>query len=557
MSMIKSLFQIRELLRAVPAISPEEHVSNLNSLFDRSKTTSLAIIDKDQHPVGFITYRKMAELLSTQFGFALYSRKPVQDVMFTEHISVDANTNITDLAEQVLQRSDDLMYEDLIITDHGCYCGLLPVARVIRAQQNSILRQVQELDLQKQNLARVNAELESTLESLRTTEAQLLHAEKMASLGTVAAGIAHDFNNLLSVITSSTAILRYNMALSPRVTKCIESIEASTERATQFIKQLLQFSQKQAIATSVLSLNRIVEETFTILRHSLPRRINIVTVLAAEQPAIIGNESQLQQVLMNLAVNSRDAIANDGTIALETAMVYTEHDQDASFVIIPKGTYAVLRVSDSGAGIAPDNMKRIFDPFFTTKDVGKGTGLGLSVVFGIVQKHGGFVNVRSEVGKGTTFEFYFPPTEAMEMCFSVTDSSTQTVKGNETLLLVDDDDLVLENHGMFLEELGYTVLRAHSGAEALELYRQQHSTIQLVLMDMLMPEMDGRVAAQKLREIVPDVCVLFISGYSDESLIKAVLEEGAISYISKPFKPNELSRKIQEVFAMQKSELVN
>jgi signal transduction histidine kinase/ActR/RegA family two-component response regulator len=554
---MKSLIPIRELLRDIPAISPDEHVSNLNSLFEQSKTAALAVVDQSQHPVGFVTYRKMAELLSIQFGFALYSRRPVREIMFTEHVSVEANANITDLAEEILLRADDLMYEDLVITDNGCYCGMLPVARVIRAQQTSILQQVRELDLQRRDLARVNTELESTLESLRATEAQLLHAEKMASLGTVAAGIAHDFNNLLSVITSSTAVLRHQVPPAPRVTKCLDSIEASTERATQFIKQLLQFSQKQAVATSVISLNRIVEETFTILRHSLPRRITITTVLSDEHPAIIGNESQLQQVLMNLAVNSRDAITKDGTITLETAMIETMQDQDASFVTIPRGTYAVLRVSDTGFGIASDNLRRIFDPFFSTKDIGKGTGLGLSVVFGIIQKHGGFINVLSEVGKGTTFEFYFPPTKAEEAILPVADAMTQTIRGKETLLLVDDDHLVLENHGFFLEELGYTVLCAHSGAEALVLFRQQHHNIQLVLMDMLMPEMDGRIAAQKLREIDPDVRILFISGYSDESLIKAVLEEGAISYISKPFKPNELSRKIQEVFASQKQELVN
>lgn len=555
--MIRSMFQIRELLRSIPAISPDESISKLGALFEQHKTTTLVVADRQGRPIGFVTYRQIAEMLSTQFGFALYSRKPVRDIMFTDSVSVEADSNITDLAEQVLQRSTDLLYEDVIITDHEQYCGLLPVARLIRAQQSSILSQVQELDQQRQNLAKVNSELEATLASLRAAEAQLLHAEKMASLGTVAAGIAHDFNNILSVITTSATILKHNIPPSPRTTKCIGSIEASTERATQFIKQLLQFTQKQAVSTSVISLNRIVEETYTILRHSLPSRINIVMNLAEERPAIIGNESQLQQVLMNLAVNSRDAILKEGRINLETAAVNMETDFDASYNTIPRGSYAVLRVSDTGGGISQDNMKRIFDPFFTTKDIGKGTGLGLSVVFGIVQKHGGFVHVRSTVGEGTTFEFYFSPTDAAEKRLPAADSAAPAVKGNETLLLVDDDNLVLENHGLFLEELGYKVLRAHSGAEALQLFSEQYHDIHLVLMDMLMPEMDGRVTAQKLREITPNVCILFISGYSDESLIKSVLEEGALSYISKPFKPNELSRKIQEIFASQRKELIN
>jgi CheY-like chemotaxis protein len=335
---------------------------------------------------------------------------------------------------------------------------------------------------------------------------------------------------------------------NPSLSKYCDIIEKATLRSSQLTKQLLQFSQKQFVQFKKVSINSLVDETIKILERSIDKNIIIEKDLTDDLPAIEADDTQIQQVIMNLALNARDAMKNGGKLLIRTDIAELDENYCKLHLSIKPGFYIRLTIQDTGEGIPEEHLQKIFDPFFTTKDVGKGTGLGLSVVYGIVKKHSGSVTVYSEKDVGTKFCIYLPPSESEEV-FEIREKDTSHIMGTGTILMIDDEEMLLDINATCIRELGYTVLTAESGEDGISIYEQCHDDIDLILLDMMMPRMNGKETYFRLKEINPDVKVYFISGYTDEDKFRSVIEEGALGLIRKPFELSFISKKIKDVIS--------
>ncbi len=375
-------------------------------------------------------------------------------------------------------------------------------------------------------------------------EAQLRQAQKMEAIGELAGGIAHDFNNILSAIVGYAALVKMKMKTDDHLRPHIEQILASSERATGLTKSLLAFSRKQVIDLKPVNIDEMVSGFHNLLTRIIGEDIEFRVIPAREDLIVEADKGQLEQVLMNLVTNARDAMPKGGTLEVKTDKVIIDSDQGN----IKHGAYAVLSVSDTGCGIDKTLQNRIYEPFFTTKEVGKGTGLGLAVVYGIIHKHNGTIHFNSEPGQGTTFKIYLPLTPSTVKQISPTDFAMPP-SGTETILLVEDDKSVRTVTKAMLEEFGYTVSEAVDGEEAIKLFRKDKDKIQLVLCDLIMPKINGKETFEQMKKIRPDIKGLFISGYTSDIIVqKGVMEDG-VNFISKPLNPSELFKKIREVFA--------
>jgi PAS domain S-box-containing protein len=380
-------------------------------------------------------------------------------------------------------------------------------------------------------------------------EAQLLHGQKMESIGTMAGGIAHDFNNLLTAILGYASLLKHQLQDQPKSLRSLQVIETSSLRAADLIRQLLAFSRgTKPEGFQFVYLNRIVRETSRLLESSLTTYVELELDLTSSLPPIEANATQVQQALLNLCLNARDAMPDGGKITICTALV----DGTGEAGPAPEdmgGTstqYVRVRVADTGFGIPKENLDKIFDPFFTTKEVGKGSGLGLAMVYGIVKNASGHVRVESEEGKGSVFELLFP--------VSGEDSHEQSVKeemvtlgGQESILLVDDEELVRELGAEILRGCGYRVSLARDGEEAVEVYRSSGAEIDLVILDLIMPNLGGEETLLQLRDLDPGVKVLICTGYSSKESELDGLVSGQVPKVYKPFKPQELTASIRWV----------
>ena len=403
----------------------------------------------------------------------------------------------------------------------------------------SVQRALRELD---DRTERKRAE-----EALRQSEKQFRQSQKMEAVGRLAGGIAHDFNNLLTVIMGYSQVLLTELGPQHPLRGKIEETLRAGERAATLIRQLLTFSSKQSLDPKILSLNAAVTSLESLLRRLIGEDIQLVCTLDPTNGRLRADQAQLEQVLVNLVVNARDAMLKGGTLTIETAQVELTRSPVYHLTPLLPGSYVRLAVSDTGCGMDRMTQSHIFEPFFTTKGEGKGSGLGLSTVYAIVTQCGGAIDVTSRVGHGTRFDLYFPSAESDVLTTAPVQPLGQPRRGTETILLVEDEPSVRMLVRDELRKLGYRVLEAKNGIEACLLATQQAGSFQLLLTDVVMPGMAGRELAQHLSVIKPDLRTLFISGYMDDVGIMAGQEEGTSSFLQKPFTPEVLARAVRNL----------
>ncbi|MBA2685174.1 MAG: response regulator [Gemmatimonadaceae bacterium] len=378
-------------------------------------------------------------------------------------------------------------------------------------------------------------------------EAQLRQAQKMDAVGRLAGGVAHDFNNLLTVIGAHAAFLLESLDSGDALHEDAEAIQKAGIRAAGLTRQLLAFSRKQILKPSVLDLNAVVGEMENMLRRLLGEDIEIVTRLAPIVKSVIADASQIEQVIMNLAVNGRDAMPDGGTLTISTQTMTIDESSVHSQHIVPRGEYALIEVSDTGVGMDATVKARLFEPFFTTKELGKGTGLGLATVYGVVKQSAGYILVDSTPGKGTTFRVYLPAVEPSAARDDLRVAEDSAVRGIETILLVEDEPAVREIARRILIQKGYVVLPASNGAEALATSAAFDSTIHLVISDSVMPGMTGAEVVRRLQEQRPGLKALFMSGYTDDEILRRGIVSSTAAFIQKPFMRDDFSRAVREV----------
>ena len=373
-------------------------------------------------------------------------------------------------------------------------------------------------------------------------------SQKMEAIGRLAGGVAHDFNNLLTVILGYTQDPCLTVFLPGRLADSTRQIQSSAERAAGITRQLLAFSRKQVLSPRIIDLNDILLNLDSLLRRLIGEDIEVVAVPTRELGSVKADPGQIEQVIMNLALNARDAMPRGGKLTLETANAELDEGYAGEHPPIARGRYVMLAVGDTGVGMTPEVQARIFEPFFTTKEVGKGTGLGLSTVYGIIKQSGGYIWVYSEPGKGTTFKIYFPRVEQPVQALGIEKRPSGGVQqGSETVLLVEDDTQLRELTSSVLAQCGYKVLVAGGPEEGLAIAESNHHDIRLLVTDVVMPRINGPQLAEQILRIAPEVRVLYISGYTDDAIVHyGVLDEG-LWFLPKPFTMAALVNKVREV----------
>jgi len=379
-------------------------------------------------------------------------------------------------------------------------------------------------------------------------EEQLRQSQKMEAIGRLAGGIAHDFNNLLTPIVGYSQLAIRGLSSSDPMRNYLSEIEKAAERAATLIRQLLAFSRRQPLKPQLLNLNNVLIDMDKMLRRIIGEHIELVTLTAPNLGSVKVDPSQFEQVLVNLAINARDAMPNGGKLILETSNISFDSDYIHRHADISPGNYVMVAVSDTGCGMPSEVRERIFEPFFTTKEKSGGTGLGLSTVHGIIKESRGYILVYSEPGKGTTFKIYLPGIEEEAIAPPPRDDIGYLPKGDETILLVEDEAAVRNLTAHVLREQGYTVLEAANGIEAMNVIRDRDKEeIHLLLTDVVMPQMGGKELAERLKNIRPNTKILFTSGYPDSTIIYQGLLDPDVDFIAKPLSPSTLVRKVREV----------
>ena len=381
----------------------------------------------------------------------------------------------------------------------------------------------------------------------RDLEARLRQAQKMEAVGRLAGGVAHDFNNLLTVITGYSERLLNGLGEGDPLRRGAEAIKRSADRAAALTQQLLAFSRRQILAPRVLDLNAVVTNMHKLLQRLIGEDIELVLRPGEGLGRVKADPNQVEQVLMNLAVNSRDAMEKGGTLTIETSNVEFNASYAARHVGLQPGNYVMLAVTDTGCGMSAETQAHLFEPFFTTKEQGKGTGLGLSTIYGIVKQSGGYVAVESELGRGSTFRVYLPRIEeALDAALSPQES-TAPRHGSETILLVEDEEAVRNLLRDILRRFGYTVLEASNGPEAIEICHSHLGPIHLVITDMVMPQMSGWEVAEAVGMLRPKARIIYMSGYIEHVVVEERVLEAGVAFLGKPFTPETLGRKVREV----------
>ena len=385
-------------------------------------------------------------------------------------------------------------------------------------------------------------------EEKKKLEAQLRQAQKMEAVGTLAGGVAHDFNNLLTAIICNTQLVLMDAGKDESLRKKIEEIEKAGEKAASLTRQLLAFSRKQMIKPEVLDLNEEINETEKMLKRTIGEDIEFQTVLEPELWKVYADFGQIDQVIVNMVVNARDAMPQGGKLIIETANADLDKNYFREHAIEEApGPYVILAVSDTGSGMDKETQKHIFEPFFTTKEVGKGSGLGLSTVYGIVKQNNGFIWVYSEPGQGTTFKVYLPKVKGVAEPEEKEQTPVDDVSGSETVLIVEDDDGLRKLAQEVLQSYGYRILAAENGEEALMVGKEHEGPIHLLLTDVVMPKMGGKEAADRLQPLYPQMKVIYMSGYTDNAIIHHGVLAPGLNFFQKPFSAEGLARKVREV----------
>ncbi len=427
--------------------------------------------------------------------------------------------------------------------------GMMEAEIYRRAQQiqeaNQKLRELQaELEMRVE--ART-ADLQRSNEALRRSEEQLRQAQKLEAIGRLAGGVAHDFNNLLTAIMGYAQMVHNRLRPDDPSVRDTEEILKAAQRAAALTRQLLAFSRQQVLEPQVLDVNAIIIELDKMLRRLIGEDIDFVTAPASDLGRVKADPGQLEQVLVNLAVNARDAMPEGGKLTIETANVDLDEGYARTRVDLKSGPYVMLAVSDTGCGMSPDVMAQIFEPFFTTKAMGRGTGLGLATVHGIVKQSGGHIEVYSELGQGTTFKIYLPRVEGAAESRPSSRPTPGRHQGHETLLLVEDEEIIRRVVRESLRMNGYTVLEAADGSQAIAICEERNQPLDLLITDVIMPLMSGPELVRRVNRVRPDLAVLYISGYTDRALIHQGMREAGTAFLQKPFTPDTLARKVREV----------
>ena len=377
-------------------------------------------------------------------------------------------------------------------------------------------------------------------------EDQLRQAQKMESVGLLAGGVAHDFNNVLTAIIGYGNLLQMKMTKTDPLRSYAENIMLTAQRAAQLTQSLLAFSRKQVINPIPIELNSIIVRVEKLLKRLIREDIELVTRLVPADTTVLADSVQIEQVLMNLVTNARDAMPRGGTLTIRTSIEELNEDFIAVHGYGKPGTCVLLSISDTGAGMDEQTRERIFEPFFTTKEMGKGTGLGLASAYGLIKQHKGFIDVESEPGRGTTFLIYLPVL-VKSAPKQETHAEEPLKGGSESILVAEDDEIIRNLTSSILGEFGYNVIVAKDGDDAIRTFQDNRDRIGLLLLDVIMPRKNGKEAYEEMRSIRPDIKVLFISGYSADMISKEGILEKGMNFISKPVSPSELLRKVREV----------
>ena len=396
-------------------------------------------------------------------------------------------------------------------------------------------------------LKALEREKAEALKALRESEERLLLSQKLEAVGQLAGGIAHDFNNLLTAILGYCQLSLRHLQERDPLRRNIEEIRKAGERAASLTRQLLAFSRKQVMQPLVFDLNSVIGDLEKMLRRLIGEDIELKTRLRPDLGNVKADPGQIEQVILNLVVNSRDAMPSGGKLTIETANCYLDEAYALQHIAVVPGAYIMLAVSDTGVGMEEETRKHIFEPFFTTKEQGKGTGLGLATVYGIVKQSGGNIWVYSEVDKGSTFKIYLPRVDEEAEEYKRSDAVADSPKGTETILLVEDDEMVRRLAREVLQTNGYQVLELDTGELAAMVCREHEGQVHLLLTDVVMPAISGPELANQLQSSYPDMRVLYMSGYTDDAIVRHGVLEPGTNFIEKPFTPEALARKVREV----------
>jgi PAS domain S-box-containing protein len=437
-----------------------------------------------------------------------------------------------------LQDKGYVRYEDLPLQTRG--------GRIINVEFVSNVYWVGQTKVIQCNIRDIT-QRKRTDEERKKLEAQLQVSQKMEAIGSLAAGVAHDFNNLLSVILAYTELALQDLREGDPLKDNLLEVKKAGERAAGLTRQLLAFGRKQLLQPVLLNLNQVAAGVEKMLRRLLGENIDFVQVLAPDLGVVRADPGQIEQVLMNLVVNARDAMSEGGKLTIETSNVEIDDADAALLVAVTPGSYVRVVVTDTGCGMDEQTKTQIFEPFFTTKGKGKGTGLGLSTVYGIVKQSGGSICVTSELGRGTSFKIHFP----RQLSAKATSTRLRAIQkpdaGTETILVVEDEEAIRKVVTKSLEAAGYSVLSAAAAGEALQIAAQHPGTIHLLLTDVVMPRMGGRALAQELVRVRPTVKILYMSGYADAAFVHNGMVDEGTHFIGKPFSATDLARKVREV----------
>ncbi|HKE23113.1 MAG TPA: response regulator [Bryobacteraceae bacterium] len=407
--------------------------------------------------------------------------------------------------------------------------------------------------MRRGHIMRLNAAVERELRAARMRrertqlEAQFRQAQKMEAVGRLAGGVAHDFNNLLTVITGYSDLLLSAADLKESQRTALQQIRRSAERGGALTHQLLAFSRRQPLEARTLHINSLVMQLERMLRRLIGEDIELVTICAAGEDTVEADGGQLEQVIMNVAVNARDAMPDGGKLTIETGTVHLDESFTARQLGVAPGRYVTLSVADTGIGMDEETLSHVFEPFFTTKGAGRGTGLGLATAYGIVRQSGGAIRISSELGRGTVASIYLPIAESKAHQPAEELPAPEGATGVETILLVEDETRVRKLIMDVLQSRGYKLLEATRGEEALRLVRLHCHEIDLALVDVVMPEMSGPDLVRQIAPICPRMRVLYMSGYTDEAILHHGIAESSAAFLQKPFLPDVLARRVREV----------
>ncbi|HBB86528.1 MAG TPA: hypothetical protein DC047_02805 [Blastocatellia bacterium] len=466
-----------------------------------------------------------------------YTREEALKLNVTQTVAPEDLEQAREMLAKKLAGEHVTAYETEIIAKDG---------RRIAIEANTKLVMHDGVPVGIQGIARDITERKRMEKALRESEEQLRQSQKMEAIGQLAGGVAHDFNNLLTAINGYSSLAVRKLGEAHPVSPYLDEIKKAGDRAANLTRQLLAFGRKQMLQPLDLNLNDVVTDMTKMLKRLIGEDIQLVAKLNPELHRIKADPGQIEQVLVNLIVNARDAMPTGGTLTIETTNANLDDAYTSKHVDVTPGQFIMLAVSDTGTGMGAQTRTRIFEPFFTTKEKGKGTGLGLSTVYGIVKQSGGNVLVYSEEGKGTSFKVYLPQLDDGTKQSTTSVVEPERVGGSETVLLVEDEDMVRNLACELLQESGYRVFTASGGEEAVQLFKK-HKKIDLLITDVIMPKMSGKEVADRLRKLHPKTKVLFMSGYTDEAIVHHGIVDSHIAFIQKPFSENALAQKVREV----------